>query len=319
MINISTATVSPNIPNVRGINGQAIAELLPLALLIIVANGLVLTLFSKRRELHTPPNYVLLSLAVCDLMNGLVNIPLFIIVAFTPVITFREVQIYLGHLVGVLHNLTAISACYHIFAVTTEKYLAIIWPVRHRSINVRKVAIVLIIIWLVSVIVAFIPFAWLRLEFTDIQVKLSLVHVTLCILAVFLLPYSFMIYAFVVIFKKISSPTKIKGKKASSRPHISRRQAAAEKRCLILFALMATFFLACWLPWFILTLFHKIKVDNLEILSHVFVLVRYTSSIFNPLLYTFFRRDFKMALKSFLKKKTNEALPMLPLFENKNT
>lgn len=60
MMNISTATVSPNIPNAKGVNGQAIAQLLPLALLIIVANGLVLTLFSKRRELHTPPNYVLI-------------------------------------------------------------------------------------------------------------------------------------------------------------------------------------------------------------------------------------------------------------------
>ena len=322
MMNISTGTVSPNIPNAKGVNGQAIAQLLPLALLIIVANGLVLTLFSKRRELHTPPNYVLLSLAICDLMNGLVNIPLFIIVAFTPVITSGEVKFYLVYLVGVLHHLTAISACYHILAVTTEKYLAIIWPVRHRSIKVKKVAIVLIIIWLVSVIVAFIPFSWLHLEFRDIQAKFSLAHVALCLVAVFLLPYSFMIYAFVVIFKKISSPSKIKDN-VSSRPHISRRQAAAEKRCLILFALMATFFLACWLPWFILTLFHRIKhdikVDNLEIPSHVFVLVRYTSSIFNPLLYTFFRRDFKTALKSFLKKKTNEDFPMLPLFENKNT
>ena len=255
-------------------------------------------------------------------MNGLVNIPLFIIVAFTPVITSGEVKFYLVYLVGVLHHLTAISACYHILAVTTEKYLAIIWPVRHRSIKVKKVAIVLIIIWLVSVIVAFIPFSWLHLEFRDIQAKFSLAHVALCLVAVFLLPYSFMIYAFVVIFKKISSPSKIKDN-VSSRPHISRRQAAAEKRCLILFALMATFFLACWLPWFILTLFHRIKheikVDNLEIPSHVFVLVRYTSSIFNPLLYTFFRRDFKTALKSFLKKKTNEDFPMLPLFENKNT
>ncbi|KAJ7377630.1 hypothetical protein OS493_027707 [Desmophyllum pertusum] len=138
------------------VNTQAIAELVPVALLIVIANGL--------KQLRTAPNYVLFSLAVCDFMTGIINIPLFIIVVFTPVITSFEFRYYMAVLVSVLNNLTAISACYHILAATTEKYLSIIWPVTHRLMTRKTVIKVLQVVWVVSCIVAFIPFAWVDME-----------------------------------------------------------------------------------------------------------------------------------------------------------
>lgn len=145
--------------------------------------------------------------------------------------------------------------------------------------------------------VAFFPFAWITSKDTAYQTG----HVIFCLVVVFLLPYSFMIYAFVAIFRRIST----KGKRRSQAicgPHHS-RQAALEKKCLILFVCMAMIYLVCWLPWFILMLLYAVydKQDDLEIPSHVFVLVRYATSIINPILYTFFRRDFRMALKSLFR------------------
>ena len=282
---------------------QAIAELVPVAFLIILANGLVLVLFSKRTQLRTPANYVLLSLAACDFITGVINIPLFIIVAFTPVITLLEFRYYMIVLVSVLNNLTAISACYHILAATAEKYLSIIWPVTHRLMTRKTVFIVLQVVWVVSFIVAFIPFTWVNMEEKETQGKLTLGHVIFCLVAVFLLPYAFMIYAFVVIFKSIAKRGKAK-ENTSSRSSQLCRQAALEKRCLILFVSMATVFLVCWLPWFILMLLYKVKdnVTDLEIATHSFVLVRYATSVINPVLYTFFRRDFKTALRSLFQR-----------------
>ena len=303
MSNNTSIAVQPAHVATLNVDVVAIAELVPIALLIIITNGLVLILFAKRAQLRTPPNYVLFSLAVCDFMTGVMIIPLFIIVAFTPVVSSFEVKIYLAFLVGVLHNLSAISTCYHILFATTEKYLSVIWPVKHRLLSRKTVLAVLEIIWAVSIIVAFIPFAWFNREYTEIQEKLSLGHVTFCLISVFLLPYSFMIYAFAEIFKWISNQRKMKHK-ALTKPHRS-RQAALEKRCYILFAFMATVYLVCWLPWFILTLLNKVynNGNDLHIPSHVFGLVRYATSIINPILYTFFRRDFKTALKSLCRKK----------------
>ena len=304
---------SPSQEQTAGVKTGAIAELVPIALLIIIANGLVLVLFLKRAQLRTPANYVLFSLAACDFMTGFINIPLFIIVAFTPVFTPFDFKNYLFALVTGVHTLTAISACYHILAATTEKYLSIIWPVTHRLMTRKTVFKVLGVVWLVSLIVAFIPFSWFNMGDRETQGILELGHVILCFVAVFLLPYVFMIYALVAIFKTIANKGKTKGSMLSRSHH--GRQAALEKKCLILFASMATIFLVCWFPWFILMLLYKIKDDanELELLAHVFVLVRYATSIINPVLYTFFRRDFNTALKSLFQNKRSR-LNSFPLF-----
>ena len=278
---------------------------------------MVLVLFVKRRQLRTPANYMLFSLAACDLITGVIIIPLFIIVAFTPVTLysskFRSKMIVL---VSVLNNFTAISACYHILAATTEKYLSIIWPVKHRLITRKKVFKVLQVVWVMSFIVAFIPFTWVNMEDRETQGELTLGHVIFCLVAVFLLPYTFMIYAFVAIFKSISNRGKKNGS-IISRSHFI-RQAALERRCLILFAFMATVFLVCWLPWYILMLLYKVyngEKEGLEIAMQVYVLVRYATSIINPVLYTFFRRDFHTALKSLFKKQRSQrsSFPLAPI------
>ena len=299
--NTSSSAAPAQVENTH-VNAEAIGELVPMALLIIIANGLVLILFARKKQLRTPPNDVLFSLAFCDFMTGVMIIPLFIIVVFTPVVTSSEVKDYLSRLVGVLNNLSAISTCYHILAATTEKYLSIIWPVTHRMISKKTVKAVLGVVWAVPVIVVFIPFAWMNMEDSNTREKLDLGHVIFCLIAVFLLPYSFMIYAFVVIFKWISNKGKVKSKVLSSA--LLSRQANLEKRCLILFASMATVYLVCWLPWFILMLLYKVykNGNELRIPSQVIVLVRYATSIVNPVLYTFFRRDFKTALKSLFRK-----------------
>lgn len=307
--NSNSTRQAANLSRSSSINGQAIAELVPVAFLIIVANGLVLVLFARRKHLRTLPNYVLFSLAICDFLSGIMNIPLFIVVVFTPLAKSQNIQPYLFLLVSVLNNLTAISSCYHILVATTEKYLSIIWPVTHRLIRRKTVSAVLVLVWLVSTILAFIPFAWVDMADSETTATLQLGHVIVCLVAVFLLPYSFMIYAFVVIFRWISTKGK-ENTKSISKPQLS-RQAALEKRCLILFVSMATVYLTCWLPWFILMLLYSVLDDKrqLRIPSHVFALVRYATSLINPVLYTFFRRDFRMALKSLLcKRRTQSSL-----------
>ena len=306
MLNNTTSTEPQHFQDdIMSVDSQAIAQLVPVALLIVLANGLVLVLFVKRSQLRTPANYVLFSLAACDFITGVINIPFFIIVAFTLLIGPRDLH-YMVLLVSVLNNFTAISACYHILAATTEKYLSIIWPVKHRSITRKTVFKVLQVVWVVSFIVAFIPFSWVNMEDRETQGKLTVWHVIFCLVAVFLLPYTFMIYAFVAIFKSISNQGKTKGN-IISRSHFN-RQVALERRCLILFASMAIIFLVCWLPWFILLLLYKVEdnTEDMEIAAHVFVLVRYATSIINPLLYTFFRRDFNKALKSLFKRKRSQ-------------
>nr|XP_058963426.1 muscarinic acetylcholine receptor gar-3-like [Pocillopora verrucosa] len=200
----TNATVQrPSLLNHNSVNIEAVAELVPVALLVTIANGLVLVLFKKNTKLRTASNYVLFSLAVCDFMTGIINIPLFIIESLTPVIKSFEVRYYMAILQ---------------------------FPIRE---NRRETPSLL---WR--------PTIYDRL-----------------------------------------------------------RQAALDKKCLVLVVTMATIFLLCWLPWYIVMLLYRIvnDVKELEIPAHVFVLVRYATSVTNPVLYTLFRRDFQTALKFLFK------------------
>lgn len=62
-------------------SGQSVmAQLLPIAVLIVFVNGIVFLLYAKDKRLRTPRNYLLFSLTVCDFMTGFINVPLTIIV-----------------------------------------------------------------------------------------------------------------------------------------------------------------------------------------------------------------------------------------------
>ena len=285
-----------------------IAKLVPLSVAIVVTNVLVLVLFCKRQYLHTLPNYPLASLAVCDFITGFINIPLFIVTILTSEIRSQEAKKYLNYLVLCLHTLTATATVYHILAVIAEKYFAIVWPLKHRLLTKKTMFRVIVAIWLVSSLIAFIPFSWINVSDRTIQAKPRFLgHGIFCLVVVFFLSYSFLVYALVVMFRIIS-----RGKPGGpNKPSLLRRNtptwkvAKQRRRVCIIFATMATVFAVCWLPWFMLLLLVNLQVHvkSLESFLQWFVPFRYLTCIVNPLLYTFFKPDFRRAFKELVWKK----------------
>ena len=286
--NVSSSRVQPQ-PNV-GI--QALSKLLPVAIAITLINGLVFVIFYRRKNLRTASNYLLLSLAICDFLTGAISIPYFILSSFQVVpLTIFNYGLY------ILHSLMAVSAAYHILAITAEKYLAIIRPLRHYLVTKKTVWKILVGIWITSAFIAVIPISW-----NDSKSRFIwyIVHAILCIVLVFLVPYTFMIYAFTTMFKVIAKRKRPSIERKSSR---LQRKTMSDQKCALVFASMASIFVVCWLPYFSLTLAIYVKsyLESgisalIEKTVEAFVIIRYITSITNPLLYTFFKRDFRLAL-----------------------
>ena len=278
-----------------------IAKLVPLSFAIVITNVLVVLLFFKRRHLRTLPNYPLLSLAVCDFITGFVNIPMLIISMH--MLTWEissQTKMHLSYLVLVLHALTSTSTVYHILVVIAEKYFAVVWPLRHRSLTKKTMLTVLAAVWFVSLVIAFIPFSWINFSHKPMVRTFFWGYGIACLVLVFFLSYAFILYALVVMFRTISGKTK-------QRTLIRRNSRSGQvtqnrRRVCIIFAVMATVFAVCWLPWFMLTLLVnlQVQVENLESFMEWFVPFRYLTSAINPLLYTFFKPDFRLALKEVL-------------------
>ena len=288
---------------------EAVPELVPFSVAIILANSFVFVLFSKKNFLRTPANYLLLSLAICDFFTGCVNIPL-AIMAFTQAVPYAKLP-DVFYLVTVLHNFTAVATGYHILVITLERYLVFAWENR-RPVSKNAIMRVLTMVWGASATIAIVPFFW-KSELYANDPKASILqtsHAVFCLAAVFFLPYIFIIYAHAVMFVAIKKTRQ--GMQAIQIGNETTKAGCSEseKRCLLIFVTMGTLYLVCWLPWFTLALIFSLddQTDSAihRTVSHVFAVVRYMTSVLNPVLYTFFKRDFYNAFKQVIFRKRLE-------------
>lgn len=274
-------------------------QLLPIGVVVTLTNIVVFFLFYTRKALRKAPNYLLFSLAICDFLNGSLNISLFIMV-FVQVVKGPRFRIFLCA-VEVSHNLIAITAACHIFLITAEKYLAVMRPLKYHVIKKRTMMLSITGAWLISAVVAAAPISWFSMRYRRLPIGLIMETAfnVFCLFAVFVVPYTLIIYANVAMFRKVCKRNR---HRSSFRMC---RKKKNERKCLIIFATMATVFVVCWLPWFVLRLIYSLARQGLitpdpaamEISAHAFLIVRYLSSAINPLLYTFFKQDFWRALK----------------------
>lgn len=281
-------------------NMIAIAELAPIASVILIMNTLIFVVFLNSEKLRTPANTILFSLAITDFLTGALNIPLFIIVAFTPLIPPNIVHFHLGYLLLVIHIITAILSIYHIAIATLERYLSIIWPITHRLVKKQTVIKVLMLVWLFAFVIGFLPFAWISKIRSPIGMKYVIAYEACCFVVVFLLPYVIMLYAFFKMFRAIARGAGQNGTSKRGKKH--KKKIARERKCAALFFTMALLFAICWFPWFLVKLLIPLGLKSLEVPAHVFAIVRYVTSFINPMLYSLMRPDFKQAVKNLFRR-----------------
>lgn len=292
-------SLSPNM-SIENDETGLLYEVLPFAIIIIIVNGVVFFLFVKSKRLRSPSNCLLLSLAVCDFTNGFVCIPLFLVVALG--VTQNP---HIGSFNYLLNNCVAMSAAYHILAITLERYYSIKRPFVHRQLTKRSILKVALLVWVVALLIGFMPYAWdsLRLTHSVSFKKIKVGYVAFCLTFVFLIPCILIVTFQTIMFKSIAKS----GRQGMTAAKAAQRKAKNDKKCLIIFGLMAIIYVVCWLPWFILYLYLSFwfvsAETTLEEISRWVVLFRYTTSVVNPLLYTFFKRDFLMAFKLIILKR----------------
>ena len=292
---------------------ETILQLVPIAVLIVITNGLVFLLFGKLRSLRTPANYFLLSLAMSDIMTGLINIPLFCVLSTLDDQTLEKMNGSIYCASEVFHNMISCSVAYHITAITVEKYLAVVNPFGRFLMTKKTVAKILSAVWLWSVFLGAIPASWWSSWWNRQRRALYMQtgNNIFSLVVVFVIPYMFILYAYLIMFKAVSCKKRFK-KSLDRKDPRAFKKASNEKKCLIILLTMAIAFAICWIPWFTLRLIYSLPsvgwIDGedlfyMEDLSHAFIIIRYLSSAINPLLYTFFKQDFWNAFKVVVLKK----------------
>ena len=286
-----------------------------LALCIVLINCLVVFLVWKKETLRTQANVYLASLACSDLLTGSLAIPLVMGCSMSSPPDKGHVCLAMD----LINRFLSISAILHLLVIAVERYVVIVRYLRSADvINWKRTAVVLVIVWVVPLVTSFIQLSWYHYSLTEErQSHLARIEVTydlVCVFGIALLLLLIIIMAFTRIFCVLRRHSQdIAKQTAHLRPNSKtpRQTKMKERRATVIYASMILVYIIGWFSYFLLTLLHDLAPeDSLSIpawADTILMFCRFATSLVNPVLYTFFKQDFKQAISSLRRELETEA------------
>ncbi|XP_043920929.1 trace amine-associated receptor 13c-like [Protopterus annectens] len=295
----------------------------------ICGNLMVIISISHFKQLHSPTNFLILSLAVADLLVGLTVMP------FSMIRTVENCW-YFGDIICVLHNSFDVSltsaSIIHLIFIAIDRYYAICDPLHYTNkINNNVVGIYVTVSWIFPVIYTCISLFSRAIidesSYITTNICLGSCHIifneTLSIvdsLISFFIPCSLMLCMYVKVFFVAQRHLKaVNSVEASFRVRLGRKmaQSSDHKAAKILTAVMSVFILS-YLPIFIdSSIDPYINYSTPTIVSDALLWLGYFNSACNPIVYAFFYPWFQKALKLIVSFKIFKAgSSSLKLFSN---
>ncbi|XP_036451455.1 trace amine-associated receptor 13c-like [Colossoma macropomum] len=260
---------------------------------------------SCRKELHTPTNLLILSLAVADLLVGLFVMPVKILELVDSCWHLGKIACSVSPIINGLSVLA--SLCSLIF-IAVDRYIAISDPLLYSTrITASKMSMVIILGWsfclLYMIIYVYFNDHLLQSQMSTrcdgecvMLVKYSWVVIDLVIF--FLAPCSVILVLYSIIFKvarrqakAVRAVTNGTSFKRGAKSLLSAETKAAKTLGIVIFV-----YLACWIPFYLSSLTVE-KVTSFSIVWTVFGWLLYMNSSVNPLIYAIFYPWFRTSAK----------------------
>ncbi|KAH1173040.1 trace amine-associated receptor 1 [Mauremys mutica] len=282
----------------------------------LAGNLTVIISIAHFKQLHTPTNFLILSMATVDFLLGCFIMPYSMV---------RSVENcwYFGELICKIHTSTDImlstASIFHLSFISVDRYYAVCDPLRYKSkINTSIIVVMIVISWTIPAIFAFgMIFLELNLKGAE-EIFYNHIH---CVGGCFVFfsetsgvvtfMISFYIPGFVMLciygkiyviakrqarsIKDAASQTQIR---FEMKHHIS---PSRERKAAKTLGIVIGVFLICWSPFFFCTVIDPfLNYSTPPILIDALVWFGYLNSTFNPLVYAFFYMWFRRALKLIL-------------------
>uniref|UniRef100_A0A3P8SYQ1 Histamine H2 receptor n=1 Tax=Amphiprion percula TaxID=161767 RepID=A0A3P8SYQ1_AMPPE len=269
-----------------------------LILLTVGGNVLVCLAVCASRRLRCLTNCFIVSLAVTDLLLGLLVLP------FSALLQLND-EWPLGPVFCNFYISMDVMLCtasiLTLLAISVDRYLAVTMPLRYTSLVLPwRVAVAMASVWTVSVAVSFLPIqmGWNTVNGTvqnfgpwaserRCRFELNKPYVLTDALLTFYLPLVAMCWTYLQILRIA---------RAQAKRIIM--VALREHKATVTLAAVIGAFVVCWLPYFILFTILGLKEhpDPSTVPEYPYVLwLGYANSAFNPILYGALNRDFRSA------------------------
>ncbi|XP_059395902.1 trace amine-associated receptor 13c-like [Carassius carassius] len=263
----------------------------------VFLNLLVIISIAHFKQLHTPTNVLIFSLAVADLIVGLILTPVKGIRLIEPCWYFGEIfcSIFL-----ILFCVVVTASLGNLIIISVDRYIAVNDPLRYPArVNINRAVLSIVVNWVFSCMysffilyesiaypekndtyvgecVLFIKFGYI---ITDIIVTL----VTPCCIIISL-------------YMKICFIAKHQAEHINS---LSDKKAKSEKKAARTLGIVVMVYLLCWTPYYIASLTLGQDTGDTLVINIMYWILCMNSCL-NPLIYAMFYRWFRISAKYIL-------------------
>ncbi|XP_073771291.1 trace amine-associated receptor 13c-like [Danio rerio] len=274
----------------------------------VFLNLLVIISISHFKKLHTPTNMIILSLAVADLLVGLVVMPV-------EAIKLTETCWYFGDtlcdLFMIIMGLTVSASLCNLVIIAVDRYVAVCHPLIYpQKITSTKILISISLCWFCSLTYNagyFISGRYFKINqspgtcYGKCFLVISFSWVFTDLLFSFLLPCTLIITLYLRIFYVVHQQVKIINSMMKGGNLEASVKRKSESKAALTLGIIVTVYLLCYIPFYILCM---LSVTGTTIISSTtmtfLVWTLYINSSVNPLVYGLFYSWFKISVKHIL-------------------
>ncbi|XP_047673930.1 trace amine-associated receptor 13c-like [Tachysurus fulvidraco] len=273
-------------------------------LLTVCGNLLVIISVLHFKQLHTPTNMLLLSLAVSDFLVGALVMPSILSWVIESCWIFgRDFCMCIMMTASFLMTLSV----YHIVLIAVDRYLALSTPFLYMNkVSIRITRVVIFFNWCVVVVYNLVLF-YINGNFMssvmcpgECFLSLNIFWSVLDLIYSVIFPLSLIIILYARVFviakkhasaiRELNNHTRPKTQKITSHSMKSERKAAK------VLGILVSVFLVCLLPYFICSLLGYVIQLQSETIQKVMMVISLNSTI-NPVIYALFYSWFKRCIK----------------------
>ena len=268
------------------------------SVLVTAGNLLALVLFAVTKPLRRKSLFLVMNMAFADLMLGAFTLPFYIFFVgsyyqlWPAKYDFDDMayQIFYTGFDNMFFFGSYISAAF----ISCERFYAVFWPFRHRSLSTRTYRVIIFLLWTFAVLVSSL---------------ITLLH--------FLSSFESSLYASVPVLLGLTVIICVcniaiwRNFQHQSVDSQHRNGASRNRRLTKILLLVSILALLCWLPMIILNiLIHITKTSISWEFYYIVNILNYSNSFVNPILYVLRIPEFQQALRSCCAKR-RPAIKML--------
>ncbi|XP_029966756.1 trace amine-associated receptor 1-like [Salarias fasciatus] len=272
-----------------------------LSAVTVCGNLLIIISIIYFQQLHTPTNFLILSLAVTDLLVGFVVFPLNMEFSPTSCLFNPNVFCKVGDIVDVTLSTASIL---HLCCISIDRYYAVCQPLTYRTkINVHVVVIMIVVAWCISILVA-VSFNVSKMNYEKCSENCFIGFLLTAGLGTFSFYYLPVIIMLCIYMKILLVARKQARSIQNTNCHSKKKGLTVrnvEGKATRTLAIVMGVFLICWAPVSLSFALQLLGIPSIsaEVFETVIWLALFNSML-NPFIYAFFYSWFRSAFRLIL-------------------